>query len=121
MGVYVAIYSECRTNFTPLKVPKQFVKSKRLLNEPNLTKHKKLEIMKNSLLIYGVFAVMIFLTSFNNSNDIGGSKGVKGEMTYDIGGSKGVKGEMTYDIGGSKGVKGEMTYDIGGSKGVKGE
>jgi hypothetical protein len=64
------------------------VKPKRLLNEPNLTKHKKLEIMKKLVTIFALFT-LVMLTSFVEPSDIGGggksSAGGLG-ITSDIGG-----------------------------------
>ena len=65
--------------------------------------------MKKSLLIIGLFSLMMVLTSFTSPNETGGNKTI-GEFT--TGGNKTV-GEFT--TGGNKTI-GEFTYETGGNK-----
>jgi hypothetical protein len=86
------------------------VKPKRLLNEPNLTKHKKLEIMKKIVTLLALFT-MVMLTSFVEPSEIGG-RGSVGTGNYEIGG-RGSVGTGNYEIGG-RGSVGTGNYEIGG-------
>jgi hypothetical protein len=74
--------------------------------------------MKKSLLIFGMFTLMMVVTSFNTPNEIGGTQGaprgnVPGivENTFEIGGTQGAP------RGNAPGIVGN-TFDIGGTQGA---
>ena len=68
--------------------------------------------MKKSLLIIGLFSLMMVLTSFNTPNETGGPKGIGtstgGDYTNETGGPKGIGtstgGDYANETGGPKGI-----------------
>lgn len=78
------------------------------------------QIMKKAILTFGLFSMMLVLTSFT-SNEIGGVKPPVGEFKYEIGGVKPPVGDYTLEIGGVKPPVGDYTFEIGGVKPPVGE
>lgn len=69
--------------------------------------------MKNSLLMYGVFIVLISLTSFSSPSDIGGQSALR--PTYSIGGQSALR--PSNDIGGQSALR--PTFSIGGQSALR--
>jgi len=61
--------------------------------------------MKKSLIIFGLFSLMMVLTSF--TSPIGGGRNSGGEIAYEIGGGRNSGGEIAFEIGGGRNSGGE--------------
>ena len=64
--------------------------------------------MKKSILTFGLFTLMLILTSFTVSKeDIGGTRKIKTDYisTSDIGGTRKIKTDYSENIGGTRKIK----------------
>ena len=70
--------------------------------------------MKKAILTFGLFSLMMVLTSFTSPVEIGGTQNAPRKYTADIGGTQNAPRGL-YDIGGTQNAP-RRFYDIGGTQ-----